>query len=218
MRGCRSGCAPAGRRSRGRPCRGSAGWPAVAAASSWPANAGRITSITAVSSARRTNRPRTVPGGCSRTPWASMRGSSSSRRSIASCRSAGFVGLGQGDVVLDRPALGVLGVQRLVDRDAEAAQDRPLALAGRRRCRRAGRAGSRSRGRSCGSGSRCARGPTGRGRSAPTPGTGAAGSASSGRRGPGRRGRACRAARRRGAAAARTPPDAPERVVAVLMR
>ena len=35
-------------------------------------------------------------------------------------------GLGQRDVVLDRPALGVLGVQRLVDRDAEAAQDRPL--------------------------------------------------------------------------------------------
>jgi hypothetical protein len=34
-------------------------------------------------------------------------------------------GLGQGDVVLDRPALGVLGVHRLVQRDAEAAQDRP---------------------------------------------------------------------------------------------
>ena len=32
---------------------------------------------------------------------------------------------GQGDVVLDRPALGVLGVHRLVQRDAEAAQDRP---------------------------------------------------------------------------------------------
>jgi hypothetical protein len=33
-------------------------------------------------------------------------------------------GFGQGDVVLDRPALGVLGVHRLVQRDAEAAQDR----------------------------------------------------------------------------------------------
>ena len=35
------------------------------------------------------------------------------------------VGLGELDVVLDRPALGVLGVHRLVQRDAEAAQDRP---------------------------------------------------------------------------------------------
>ena len=34
-------------------------------------------------------------------------------------------GLGEGDVVLDRPALGVPGVHRLVDRYAEAAQDRP---------------------------------------------------------------------------------------------
>jgi len=33
--------------------------------------------------------------------------------------------------VLDRPALGVLGVQRLVDADAEAAQDRPLFEAAR---------------------------------------------------------------------------------------
>ena len=36
-----------------------------------------------------------------------------------------IVGLGELDVVLDRPALGVLGVHRLVQRDAEAAQDRP---------------------------------------------------------------------------------------------
>ena len=35
------------------------------------------------------------------------------------------VGLGQRDVVFDRPALGVLGVERLVQRDPEAAQDRP---------------------------------------------------------------------------------------------
>jgi hypothetical protein len=35
-------------------------------------------------------------------------------------------GFTERDVVLDRPALGVLGVQRLVDRDPEAAQDRPL--------------------------------------------------------------------------------------------
>jgi hypothetical protein len=54
-----------------------------------------------------------------------MRGSSSSLRSIASCRSAGSSD-SESDVVLDRPALGVLGVQRLVDRDAEAAQDPPL--------------------------------------------------------------------------------------------
>ena len=45
--------------------------------------------MTAARSAWRTNRPRSVPTGCSRTPWASMRGSSTSRRSIASCRSAG---------------------------------------------------------------------------------------------------------------------------------
>ena len=32
----------------------------------------------------------------------------------------------QCDVVLDRPALGVLGVERLVQRDPERAQDRPL--------------------------------------------------------------------------------------------
>ncbi len=37
----------------------------------------------------------------------------------------GIVGLGQREVVLDRPALGVLGVERLVQRDPEAAQDRP---------------------------------------------------------------------------------------------
>ena len=35
------------------------------------------------------------------------------------------VGLRQRDVVLDCPPLGVLGVHRLVQRDAEAAQDRP---------------------------------------------------------------------------------------------
>ena len=35
------------------------------------------------------------------------------------------VGLGQRDVVLDRPALGVLGVERLVQRDPERPQDRP---------------------------------------------------------------------------------------------
>ena len=115
-------------------------------------------------------------------------------------------GLGEGDVVLDRPALGVPGVHRLVQRYAEAAQDRPLRVAGRRRSGRACRAASRSRGRRCGSGSRCARGQTARGRSAPTPGTGAEGSPSSGPRGPGRRGRASRVARRHGAAAARTPP------------
>ena len=63
------------------------GWPAIAAARSCSANAGRITSVTAAASAWRMNRPRSVPVGCSRTPWASMRGSSSSRRSIASCRS-----------------------------------------------------------------------------------------------------------------------------------
>ena len=49
----------------------------------------------------------------------------------------GIVGLGQRDVVLDRPALGVLGVQRLVQRDPEAAQDRPSLERGRRRSRRA---------------------------------------------------------------------------------
>jgi hypothetical protein len=32
----------------------------------------------------------------------------------------------QGSVVLDRPALGVLGVERLVQRDPERSQDRPL--------------------------------------------------------------------------------------------
>ena len=53
------------------------------------ANAGRITSTTAACSARRTNRPRSESGGKSRTPCASIRGSSSSRRSIASCRSPG---------------------------------------------------------------------------------------------------------------------------------
>ena len=37
----------------------------------------------------------------------------------------GVVGLRERDVVLDRPALGVLGVERLVQRDPEAAQDRP---------------------------------------------------------------------------------------------
>ena len=36
-----------------------------------------------------------------------------------------FVGFGESDVVFDRPALGVLGVERLVQRDPEAAQDRP---------------------------------------------------------------------------------------------
>ena len=35
------------------------------------------------------------------------------------------VGLGEVDVVLDRPALGVLAVERLVERDAEAPQHRP---------------------------------------------------------------------------------------------
>ena len=41
------------------------------------------------------------------------------------------VGCGEREVVLDRPALGVLGVQRLVQRDAEAGQDRArLELAG----------------------------------------------------------------------------------------
>ena len=114
------------------------------------------------------------------------------------------VGLGELDVVLDRPALGVLAVEGLVQRDAEAAQDRALLELPRRRSPRAIRAASLSRGRRCGSGSRCARGPTGPARSAPTPGTAAAGSPSSGRRGPGRRGRAGRAARRRGAAAGRT--------------
>jgi hypothetical protein len=33
---------------------------------------------------------------------------------------------GQRDVAFDRPALGVLGVERLVQRDAESPQDRPL--------------------------------------------------------------------------------------------
>ena len=36
----------------------------------------------------------------------------------------GVLGLAQGEVVLERPAFGVLGVQRLVQGDAEAAQDR----------------------------------------------------------------------------------------------
>ena len=118
----------------------------------------------------------------------------------------GVVRLGELDVVFDRPAFGVLAVEGLVQRDTEAAQHRaPLEPA----------AGDLLAGAEqgvgvevdrCGSGSRCARGLRGRGRSAPTPGTGAAGSRSSGRRAPGRRGRACRAARRRGAAAPRTPP------------
>ena len=82
----------------------------------------------------------------------------------------------------------------------------PAARARLRRSRRASRAAPRSRGRRCASGSRCARDPTVRVRSAPTPGTGAEGSPSSGRTDPGRRGRAARAVRRRGAAAARTPP------------
>ena len=81
--------------------------------------------MTAAWSAWRTNRPRSVPGGCSRTPWASMRGSSSSRRSIASCRSSGSSDSASVDVVLDRPAFGVLAVEGLVQRDAEAAQHRP---------------------------------------------------------------------------------------------
>jgi hypothetical protein len=38
---------------------------------------------------------------------------------------SGIVGFGELDVVLDRPALGVVGVERLVQRDPEAAQDRP---------------------------------------------------------------------------------------------
>ncbi|MGO9750876.1 MAG: hypothetical protein ACLP8S_29440 [Solirubrobacteraceae bacterium] len=38
---------------------------------------------------------------------------------------AGVVGCCEFEVVVDRPALGVLGVQRLVDRDPEAPQDRP---------------------------------------------------------------------------------------------
>ena len=37
----------------------------------------------------------------------------------------GVVGLGELDVVLDRPAFGVLGVEGLVQRDTEAAQHRP---------------------------------------------------------------------------------------------
>ena len=81
--------------------------------------------MTAAASAWRTNRPRSVPGGWSRTPWASMRGSSNSRRSTASCRSSGFSDSAERDVVLDRPAFGVLGVEGLVKRDPEAAQHRP---------------------------------------------------------------------------------------------
>ena len=85
----RSGCGPAGRRSRARRGRASAAGRAAASSSTCSANAGRITSTTAACSARRTNRPRSESGGNSRTPWASIRGSSSSRRSTASCRSAG---------------------------------------------------------------------------------------------------------------------------------
>ena len=171
-----------------------------------PVNAGRITSVTAACSARRTNRPRSESGGNSRTPWASIRGSSSSRRSTASCRSAGSSD--------SDSAMSCSIAQRLVCLAwsvscSATPKQRRIARAlerARRRSPRAGRAAPRSRGTRCGSGSRCARGRTVRGRSAPTPGTGAGGSPSSGRTGPGRRGRAVRAARRRGAAAARTPP------------
>ena len=45
-------------------------------------------SVTAAASARATKRPRTLAGGCSRTPWASIRGSSSSRRSVGELRVA----------------------------------------------------------------------------------------------------------------------------------
>ena len=100
--------------------------PAARLASICSANAGRITSTTAACSARRTNRPRSESGGKSRTPCASIRGSSSSRRSMASCRSRRVLRFRQCDVVLDRPALGVLGVERLVQRDPERPQDRPL--------------------------------------------------------------------------------------------
>ena len=116
------------------------------------------------------------------------------------------VGLGELDVVFDRPAFGVLAVESLVQRDTEAAQHRAPLESARDDLACGCRGGCRSRGRSCGSGSRCVRGLRGRGRSAPTPGTAAGGSRSSGRRAPGRRGRACRAGRRRGAAAPRTPP------------
>jgi hypothetical protein len=44
-------------------------------------------------------------------------------RQLPVCR---VVGLGELDVVLDRPALGVLGVECLVQRDTEAAEDRAL--------------------------------------------------------------------------------------------
>src|ERR1700716_1860827 len=54
--------------------------------------AGRLGGGNAWPLQRLLNRPRSVSGGNSRTPWASMRGSSSSRRSAASCRSAGSSG------------------------------------------------------------------------------------------------------------------------------
>ncbi len=73
-------------------------------------------------------------GGKSRTPWASIRGSSSSRRSTASCRSAGSSDSDERAGRARRPALGVLGVHRLVKRDARssAAPRRRSSVAGER--------------------------------------------------------------------------------------
>ncbi len=175
-------------------------------------NAGRITSITAACSARRTNRPRSESGGNSRTLWASIRGSSSSRRSTASCRTPG-----SSDAASSR-SWSI--AQRLVCLACSVSwiatpKHRRIARPSnaRRRSRRGSRGGSLSRGRRCGNGSRYAPGQTAPGRSAPTPGTATAAPASNDRTDPGRRGPGGRAAPQRGAVAARTPPDGQRSVV-----
>ena len=81
----------------------------------------------------------------------------------ASCRSAGSSDSESSMSCSIAQRLVCLAWKRLVQRDAEAPQDRPPLELPRRRSPRASRAASLSRGRRCGSGSRCARGPTGPG-------------------------------------------------------
>ena len=73
--------------------------------------------------ALRTNRPRPSTGAWSRTPWASIRGSSSSRRSSARGGSSGSLDSASSRSCSTDPGLRVGGVEDLVQPDAERHED-----------------------------------------------------------------------------------------------
>ncbi len=81
--------------------------------------------MTAALSAWRTNRPRSVPVGVLADAVGFHARLLEQPPVDGELPVIGVVRLGELDVVFDRPAFGVLGVEGLVQRDTEAAQHRP---------------------------------------------------------------------------------------------